>query len=43
VMEPDQVRGRRRLHHGDWRKRFTGHVSPFESPFAKWARSRSFR
>jgi gamma-glutamylcyclotransferase (GGCT)/AIG2-like uncharacterized protein YtfP len=43
VMEPDQVRGRRRLHHGDWRKRFTGHVAPFDSPFAQWARSRSSR
>jgi|HubBroStandDraft_4_1064222.scaffolds.fasta_scaffold341999_1 gamma-glutamylcyclotransferase (GGCT)/AIG2-like uncharacterized protein YtfP len=41
VMEPDQVRGRRRLRHGDWRKRFTGHVPPFDSPFAQWARSRS--
>ena len=41
VMDADQVRGRRKLHHGDWRKRFTGHVQPFASPFAKWARDRS--
>lgn len=41
VMDADQVRGRRRLHHGDWRKRFTGHVQPFASPFARWARGRS--
>ena len=41
VMNPDQVRGRRRLHHGDWRKRFTGNVQPFDSPFARWARGRS--
>jgi gamma-glutamylcyclotransferase (GGCT)/AIG2-like uncharacterized protein YtfP len=43
VMEPDQVRGLRRLRHGDWRKRFTGHVSPFDTPFAQWARGRSSR
>ena len=41
VMTPDQVRGRRRLHHGDWSKRFTGNVRPFDSPFARWARGRS--
>jgi gamma-glutamylaminecyclotransferase len=41
VMNPDQVRGRRRLHHGDWRKRFTGKVRPFDSAFARWARARS--
>jgi gamma-glutamylcyclotransferase (GGCT)/AIG2-like uncharacterized protein YtfP len=40
VMSPDQARGRRRVQHGDWRKRFTEHVHPFDSPFAKWARSR---
>jgi gamma-glutamylaminecyclotransferase len=41
VMDEDRVRGRRRLHHGDWRKRFTGHVAPITSPFARWARNRS--
>jgi gamma-glutamylcyclotransferase (GGCT)/AIG2-like uncharacterized protein YtfP len=41
VMSPDQVRGRRRLHHGDWRKRFTPNVPRrAPSPFVKWARSR---
>jgi gamma-glutamylcyclotransferase (GGCT)/AIG2-like uncharacterized protein YtfP len=40
AMDADQVRGRRKLHHGDWRKRFTGHVAPLDSPFAKWARGR---
>jgi gamma-glutamylcyclotransferase (GGCT)/AIG2-like uncharacterized protein YtfP len=41
MMSPDQARGRRRVQHGDWRKRFTEHVRPFDSPFAKWARSRA--
>jgi gamma-glutamylcyclotransferase (GGCT)/AIG2-like uncharacterized protein YtfP len=40
VMKPDQARGRRRLHQGDWRKRFTDNVRPFDSPFARWARGR---
>jgi gamma-glutamylcyclotransferase (GGCT)/AIG2-like uncharacterized protein YtfP len=41
VMDPDQVRGRRRLHHGDWRKRFSlAAPRALESPFAKWARNR---
>jgi gamma-glutamylcyclotransferase (GGCT)/AIG2-like uncharacterized protein YtfP len=43
VMTADQVRGRRRLHHGDWRKRFSGHEAPVAGPFAQWARSRSSR
>jgi gamma-glutamylcyclotransferase (GGCT)/AIG2-like uncharacterized protein YtfP len=40
VMNPDQVRGRRRLRQGDWRTRFTENVRPSDSPFARWARSR---
>ena len=41
VMSPDQVRGRRRLRHGDWRKRFEPSVVRQDpSPFVKWARSR---
>lgn len=41
VLEEDQARGRRRLHHGDWRKRFTrDRPSALESPFARWARNR---
>jgi gamma-glutamylcyclotransferase (GGCT)/AIG2-like uncharacterized protein YtfP len=41
-MASDQLRGRRRLSHGDWRKRFTGHVRPLDGPFSRWARNRSF-
>jgi gamma-glutamylcyclotransferase (GGCT)/AIG2-like uncharacterized protein YtfP len=41
VLDPNQARGRRRLHHGDWRKRFTRDVPPpLESPFVRWARNR---
>jgi gamma-glutamylcyclotransferase (GGCT)/AIG2-like uncharacterized protein YtfP len=41
VMSPDQVRGRRRLAHGDWRKRFAP-ATPRAAPgaFVRWARSR---
>jgi gamma-glutamylcyclotransferase (GGCT)/AIG2-like uncharacterized protein YtfP len=41
VMTVDQVRGRRRIHHGDWRQRFTTRprgLAP--SPWSAWARSR---
>jgi gamma-glutamylcyclotransferase (GGCT)/AIG2-like uncharacterized protein YtfP len=40
AMSPDQVRGRRRIGHGDWRRRFVPSVRTFESAFARWARSR---
>ncbi len=41
VMGTDKVRGRRRLRHGDWRKRFAPNVPrPAPSPFVKWARGR---
>ncbi len=41
VMSVDQVRGRRRLRHGDWKKRFVSNVPrPAPSPFVKWARGR---
>jgi gamma-glutamylcyclotransferase (GGCT)/AIG2-like uncharacterized protein YtfP len=41
VMTPDKVRGRRRLRHGDWRKRFAPTVPrPAPSPFVTWARGR---
>jgi gamma-glutamylcyclotransferase (GGCT)/AIG2-like uncharacterized protein YtfP len=44
VMSPDQVRGRRRLRHGDWRKRFEPSVArPAPSPFVTWARGRFSR
>lgn len=37
----DQARGKRRLHHGDWRKRFVPNVSrPAPSPLIAWARQR---
>jgi gamma-glutamylcyclotransferase (GGCT)/AIG2-like uncharacterized protein YtfP len=41
VMTPDQVRGRRRLRHGDWRKRFEPTIPrPAPPPFVQWARGR---
>jgi gamma-glutamylaminecyclotransferase len=41
LMSPEQVRGRRRLGHGDWRKRFApGPRCPVENPFARKARKR---
>jgi gamma-glutamylcyclotransferase (GGCT)/AIG2-like uncharacterized protein YtfP len=39
LMDPEQVRGRRRLGHGDWRKRFApGPRCPVESSFGRKAR-----
>jgi gamma-glutamylaminecyclotransferase len=41
VMSADRVRGRRRLRHGDWRKRFAPSVPRgAPSPFVQWARGR---
>lgn len=41
VMSADKVRGRRRLRHGDWRRRFAPtSPRPEPSPFVKWARGR---
>jgi gamma-glutamylcyclotransferase (GGCT)/AIG2-like uncharacterized protein YtfP len=41
VMAVDKVRGRRRLRHGDWRRRFAPTVPrPAPSPFVTWARGR---
>jgi gamma-glutamylcyclotransferase (GGCT)/AIG2-like uncharacterized protein YtfP len=41
VMSADKVRGRRRLRHGDWRRRFAPSVPrPAPSPFVTWARGR---
>jgi gamma-glutamylcyclotransferase (GGCT)/AIG2-like uncharacterized protein YtfP len=40
VMEPDQVRGKRRIAHGDWRKRMAPEVRPHDGPWARWARGR---
>ncbi len=40
VMDPDQVRGRRRIAHGDWRKRMAPDVRPHDGPFARRARGR---
>jgi gamma-glutamylcyclotransferase (GGCT)/AIG2-like uncharacterized protein YtfP len=41
VMHPDQVRGKRRLAHGDWRKRFAPTVErAAPGQLVSWARSR---
>jgi gamma-glutamylaminecyclotransferase len=41
LMNLEQVRGRRRIHSGDWRERFSARRSGIpESPWAEWARSR---
>jgi len=41
VMHPDQVRGKRRIAHGDWKKRFapTTERRPV-SPIVNWTRNR---
>jgi gamma-glutamylaminecyclotransferase len=41
VMEPDQARGKRRIAHGDWRKRMAPEVRPHDGVWARWARRRS--
>jgi len=44
VMSSDKVRGRRRLRHGDWRRRFEpASPRPAPSPFVTWARGRFSR
>ena len=41
AMQPDQVRGKRRLAHGDWRKRFAPTLERgAPGPVVSWARSR---
>jgi gamma-glutamylaminecyclotransferase len=40
VMEPDQTRGKRRIAHGDWRKRLAPELRPHDGPWARWARGR---
>jgi gamma-glutamylcyclotransferase (GGCT)/AIG2-like uncharacterized protein YtfP len=41
VMSIEQVRGKRRLSHGQWRDRFAPRLSPHRSgPMATWARER---
>jgi gamma-glutamylcyclotransferase (GGCT)/AIG2-like uncharacterized protein YtfP len=41
AMDPDQVRGKRRLAHGDWRKRFAPTVErAAPGQLVSWARSR---
>lgn len=43
-MSADNVRGKRRLRHGDWRRRFASNVPrPEPSPFVTWARGRFSR
>lgn len=41
LMDPDQVRGKRRLAHGDWRKRFAPTLERrAPGPLVTWTRSR---
>jgi gamma-glutamylcyclotransferase (GGCT)/AIG2-like uncharacterized protein YtfP len=40
VMEADQARGRRRIAHGDWRKRMAPQLRPHDGPFARRARGK---
>lgn len=40
AMEPDQVRGKRRIAHGDWRKRMAADLPAHDGPFARRARGR---
>ncbi len=41
VMDPDQVRGKRRIAHGDWRKRFAPTLERRPpSPIVNWTRNR---
>ena len=40
VMTRDKARGRRTVHGGDWRKRFSDQLRPVDSPFARWSRGR---
>ncbi len=41
AMHPDQVRGKRRLGHGDWRRRFAPTLErSAPGPVVSWARSR---
>jgi gamma-glutamylcyclotransferase (GGCT)/AIG2-like uncharacterized protein YtfP len=40
VMDPDQVRGKRRIAHGDWRKRLAVDLPAHDGPFARRARGR---
>jgi gamma-glutamylcyclotransferase (GGCT)/AIG2-like uncharacterized protein YtfP len=41
LMNPDQVRGKRRLAHGDWRKRFAPALErTAPGQFVNWTRSR---
>lgn len=41
LLTTEQVRGRRRLAHGDWKKRFTPSISPHAGgAWAAWARGR---
>jgi gamma-glutamylaminecyclotransferase len=40
VLSPDQVRGRRRIPSGDWRKRFAPVTASVPRPWSEWARGR---
>jgi gamma-glutamylcyclotransferase (GGCT)/AIG2-like uncharacterized protein YtfP len=41
-LEPEQVRGKRRIRGGDWRRRFEV-KSPEPGPLVRWTRSRNSR
>ena len=41
LLTSEQVRGRRRLAHGDWKQRFSRSISPnARGPWAEWSRGR---
>lgn len=40
LLEPDQVRGKRKIQGGDWRARFAARNKPDAGPFVRWARTR---
>jgi gamma-glutamylaminecyclotransferase len=40
VMESDRVQGKRRIAHGDWRKRMAPQLRPHDGPWARWARGK---
>lgn len=40
LLDPDQVRGKRKIQGGDWRARFAARNKPEPTPFARWLRTR---
>lgn len=39
-LEPEQVRGKRKIQGGDWKARFVARNKPDAGPFVRWARTR---